>query len=222
MILLDGEQAGFAALLIVLGSIFIIIALVVFIAASNDKKNKIVEERSTYLKQIKETNARFQFALVEESSASATFHLNSKKQFNYFDAGKKGAQYLLENKDVYLPILDAIRKNKELYPEYLKEIDAIKHTEDQQIIKSSHMSLKSFFRRESKLGLKYIKHPTKDFTFKIIWDYESPSGRNFYKDEYVFSFEQAQEILHRKDKKDSAKKTIDEPIITLDDIEDLE
>lgn len=73
----------------------------------------------------------------------------------------------------------------------------IKITSDEFLAKENKMTLKSFRKREIKLGSKLIKHPQTTYSLKIKWEYTSPAGRNHYSNFRNCSFSDIKSVVQQ-------------------------
>lgn len=179
---------SYIGLYIFLGISILALFLVIFLAVFNKKRNDKVKQLSTYLKEIENINNKYVFYTFSRSMDTKVYHLNSKRSFDNFDYYKREKEYIKENLSYYKKLIEQISFNSSLLIKYKEEISLVKATSDENLIKSSKMSAKSFRKREKKIGDKLIKHPLITYTLRIKWEYTSPAGRNHYSDFFEFLF----------------------------------
>lgn len=219
-----------AILIVVVSSIMVTCCLV------NKKKNNKVMNASSYIKELKQLNEKYSFQVLSKVNEEETFDLNSKRAYDNFDFYKRTKLFIKENFTYYQDLLEKIDFNISFLAKYKKELSKIKITTDESIAKENKMSLKSFRKREAKLGTKLIKHPTTFYQLTIEWEYTSPAGRNHYSNSRVVSLGEIRKIVkgillenekvqntrskscsnYRYPRENSGK------IYTNDDIEDIE
>ena len=191
-ILLSYESIGG---LIAWGIILLIAAFVIVLLVINKIKNNKVLEKSFYIHAIKEINKKYEFKVLPSNLESKTFFLKSKRAFDNFDYEKKGFEYINENLSHFVEIIQAIDFNVANNANYKKEINLVPLTSDGEVAKSVKLSLKSFNKRETKLGAKLLKTPQMDYCLKIKWEYTSPAGRNHYYDYCTYDIDDLKGVV---------------------------
>ena len=233
----NGSDSGIS-LYIFLGVSVVVIFLIIFFSILNKKKNDKVLLSSIYIKEIKEINKKYTFQTLSTTSDTKTFYLNSKRAFDNFDFYKRRSEFIKENLSYYQQIILGIDYNVSTFPEYKKELSQIKTTTDESLAKANKMSLKSFRKREIKLGSKLVKHPQTSYSLRIKWEYTSPAGRNHYSYYRDCSFSDVKSIVQQFTIVPRSKTNYSEPqsrhtytpprpqpterVYTNDDIEDVE
>lgn len=224
------------ALFVFLGVAVIAIFLIIFFSILNKKKNDRVLLASSYIKKIKEINKEYVFQTLTSVSDTKTFHLNSKRAFDNFDFYRRRNEFIKDNIIYYQQVVQKINTNVSLFSDYKTELSMVRTTSDESLAKENKMSLKSFKKREIKLGRKMIKCPQTTYSLRIKWEYTSPAGRNHYSYYRDCSFNDIQSIVQQLT---VAKKTYyseprtrntytpprtkpTERVYTNDDIEDIE
>lgn len=184
-------------LYIFLGVSAIAIFFIVFFFALNKKKNNRVLLASAYIKEIKDINKKYNFQTLSRMSDTKTFYLNSKRAYDNFDFYKRRGEFVKENLSYYQQVIQKINYNISAFAEYKKELSQIKTTTDESVAKENKMSLKSFRKREIKLGSKLVKHPQMSYSLRIIWEYTSPAGRNHYSNHRDCSFSDIKSLVQQ-------------------------
>lgn len=187
----SSEEGLFIFFIILVALIF----LVIFFSLLNEKKNNKVLKNSHYIAQIKQINSNYVFESISKASESRTFYLNSKRQFDYFDFYKKRDEIIKDNLGYYELLITKIDLNIQKLSEYNKVLEELPVTSDETIARENKMSLKSFVKRELKLGAKLIKHPVTSYNLRLHWEYTSPAGRNHYSDHKDFSLSDIRTIV---------------------------
>jgi len=205
--------------------------LIIIFYTINKKFNKRVTDTSEYLKKINEINEQINFKTISSSSETKTFYLNSKRAFDNFDLYKRKTEFIKNNLCYYEQLIDDINFNVATLNEYNKQIKSIPLTNDETIAKENKMSLKSYNKREIKLGDKITKHPCTSYSLRIQWEYRSPAGRNYYYRYWDFSFDEVKSIVlqfrasinsHFYDEQKLTNQQSSKKIYTNDDIEDID
>lgn len=175
----------------------IVIFLIVFFSVLNKKKNSRVLIASAYIKEIKEVNKKYNFQTLSKTSDTKTFYLNSKRAYDNFDFYKRRGELVKENLSYYQQVIQKINYNVSAFSEYKKELSQIKTTTDESLSKANKMSLKSFRKREIKLGSKLVNHPQMSYSLIIRWEYTSPAGRNHYSNYRDCSFSDIKSLVQQ-------------------------
>ena len=189
----NNEIGVYVFLAIVAVVFFFIIFLVIF----NSIKNNRVLSASPYIKEINEINKRFSFQTLSKTSETKTFYLSSKRAFDNFDFYKKRSEFIKEKTFYYKQIIQIIDYNVSTFAEYKKELSRLKITNDESLAKANKMSLKSFRKREVKLGSKLVKYPQMSYSLRIKWEYTSPAGRNHYSRHRDSTFKEIKEVYQQ-------------------------
>ncbi len=182
------NQESSIGLYVFLGILAVGLFLIIFFSARNSSLNKKVNVTSSYIKKIREINESTSFKTISRSSETKTFYLNSKRAYDNFDLYKRKAEFIRDNLSYYEQLVSNINYNIETLNNYNKQIKDIPLTNDEAFAKSNKMSLKSYQKRETKLGAKLLKHPCTSYSLRIKWEYTSPAGRNHYYNYRDFGF----------------------------------
>lgn len=182
---------------IFLGVSLIAIFFIVFFYALNKKKDNRVLLASTYIKEIREVNKKYNFQKLSRISDTKIFYLNSKRAYDNFDFYKMRGEFVKEYLSYYQQVIQIINYNVSAFAEYKKELSQIKITTNESLAKANKMSLKSFRKREIKFGSKLIKHPQMSYSLRIRWEYTSPAGRNHYANYRDSSFSDIKNIVQQ-------------------------
>ena len=184
-------------LYIFLGISAVVICLIIFFSVSNKKRNDRVLLSSVYIKEINEINKKYTFQTLSRSSETKIFYLNSKRAFDNFDFYKRKSEFVKENLSYYQKLIQRIDYNVSTFADYKRELSKINTTTDESLAKAYKMSLKSFRKREIKLGNKLVKHPQMSYSLRIKWEYTSPAGRNHYSHYRDCSFSDVKNIVQQ-------------------------
>ena len=224
---------------LLLGLFSIGLLIIIILKIRNHLLNKRVTATSPYLKKIKEINKATDFKPISRTHESKTYRLNSKRSYDNFNSHRGLDEFIRDDLRYYQRLVSDLEHNIETLKEYNKQIKAIPLTSDESITKSNRMSLKSYQKRELKLGSKELKHPTTGYTIKIRWEYTSPAGRNHYSSFKDFYYADIRTVVNQYTVKNSVSsypiektsnthsrpKPQQQPsqrIYTNDDIEDID
>ena len=181
--------------LIFLGVVLAVVFFAITVSAINNQINRKVETNSLYVKQIKDINLKYLFRKISKETEKKTFFLNTKRAFDNFDLDKHANNLIRDNLSHYLQIIQSVDYNINLFDEYKEELNKVPLTSDEMIAKKSKISLKSFNKREKKLGDKIVKNPQMNYSLRICWEYTSPAGRNHYSKYYIVSFKEIKKLV---------------------------
>ena len=189
-------DSGLIGLYIFLSIFLACILTIIIVIIINNKRNKRVLNSSPYIQKIKQLNIKYHFKKLNKISDTKKYFLKSKKEFDRFNYYSHASDFVNSSKTYFEQIIESIDYNISLYKEYNSEFLNIPVTNDLNVIKKNKMSLKSYNKREVKLGKDLFKKPQTNYCLYISWEYTSPAGRNHYFDRKEFSHSTIKKMLN--------------------------
>ena len=201
----------------------LLVALLFFLARSicRSFKQKRDAERTEYVK----TNSTLLFdeaKLNQSYSSSFDFSvpsefdfsraLNSKQQFDHFNASSYVYSCISERPKVYENQIAKARGNSFVYGSYQAELDLLKKnaTAPNGIPSNLFKSTEQYKQRETDLFAAAMLVPTTSIKFFVRYSYTSPKGRNSYAASKCFTQEEVAMMLdsyaHQTRSKDFAQR----------------
>lgn len=220
-------------LLVSISIVVVILTVIIVLKVIDNKKDKKVRCHSTYLKEILFLNAKYNFDKCPSIRDVKVFNLKSKRQFDTFNASKAATTHICNNKYTYLNAVNQMEQIQAMHSVYLVEFKTISNTKDPLIFEITKIPELEFIKRENKIGRSMRKTVSGIIQLRLKWSYCSPKGRNVYYNSHVFDYRYIKSVLETYVKetprpspvtkpKTLPKHTVDEEIVTIDDIPDIE
>lgn len=196
---------------------YIIISIILFIAITiavscfyswiHNKNKKVVLEKSQRIKTLLQLNKQYFFKVIQ-SDYSYGYTCNSKRQLDNYDIDDYMLSLIADYQQFFHGIICSVASNKELYKNYLNECKNIRSTATEQYCKSFNFSLSKFLQYEENLFEEYrLKKPVTDISIHCFATYTSPQGRNNYKKESYYNYEDLKQMYDIATKRIKEKET---------------
>ena len=233
MFLANTNNNSTIALIIFLAIIGAVLILVIALAIYNGVQNKKVEQSSPFLKKLKEINSKYSFSTISPKQDRKVFHLNTKRQFDNFDYGRKCDAFIKEYSYKYSPMVEKAERNKRLLSSYKEEIKQAKQLTTRESVAATNIKYESYIKRENKIASRMYKNPDTLFSIYFEWEYTSPAGRNHYSCHCTYSYDSIKRLVaipvrdvykeaYKPRVAPQSKPRVEPQTVTLDDIEDLD
>ena len=171
----------------------IVIGLIVFVAL-NQRNKKIVLNNSEKIKKLIELNKTINFVKTQ-SYYSNHYVCNSKRQLDNLSMTNYLITLISENSSSYEKNILTIENNIRKYNEYMDNVRKIKSTITENYCKSIKINYSIFIDYENRLYNKYILcKPKTDLTIYCKATYTSPKGRNCYKKDRLFNYDEVKRL----------------------------
>lgn len=169
-----------------------LIGIVAFLIAlwliARARRASIVRKTSRVLPEIARINSSYQFTPINRTQ-SLHRALNSKAQFDRFDAKEFVLTIIGEQLSAYQLWFDGAMRNEGLWKEYLEEIAALGTTgyENRRLAKTEERLIK----------WKLLPAPVVSIEIVVEWGYTSPKGRNSYRGRMRFGGDETKALFAR-------------------------
>ncbi|ATZ21789.1 HNH endonuclease [Mesoplasma tabanidae] len=202
--------------LFIIGFLLICLILIVVISSCFSHKAKKIRDKiiglseaikkrneidSVYKERFKELNARH---IVLQFN-----HFNGKKTYDNFCLYSACYNYLYENEIQIRNIVGTIIANRQFKKEYEKEINESFAQTNLEIILTSKIKPKKFYKYEKEIYFSNYMKPAVDFNINLSKGYVTPAGRNSYRENMIKTFEQIFDMLESVEK-EKAKRSSEE------------
>lgn len=176
-------------------TIHIIISIMLYIIISEisnsiERKNdKIVKNVSTKYKAILAINDKYNFIELESIYRKIIEREYSHKSFDRARASQIILYNLENNIDGIREFILNAYKNKKEYDRYIKQIECINEIPNEEFLKKIHFSQTKYNRVEKRI-INQIQYDESvyDIIINVIVYYTTPAGRNTYKKNRIFNY----------------------------------
>ena len=175
--------------LIILVVLAIIGILVYMYKQYDDKRNNIVKEFSSKIKQLEELNEKTVFHEVNESICISK-HYDNKSNYNKIEPAYIMSSELKNKIDNYAQFISMIQENRSKSEIYKQSIDQILNSSGNVNYEDIVINKEEFCKRELKLFNGMIKNQYIDCKFIVNMSYSSPKGKVHLSKSETFNFDQ--------------------------------
>ncbi len=184
-----------------------IIAICLTVLAIHLFRNQYFHNNSYIYNKLIETNKKFLPLFTNVHDISRKYSLSSKSAFDSFNPTKHMIIVSIDCISYISRQIDYGKHNQEIWNKYQKEIQDLKRLPLNATIHTCSYSKTWFIKRSNKCLIQdLLEEPKLKSNVVIYWDYRSPKGRNYYRDEMVYDAESCV----RKALESNSKKTFAE------------
>ena len=188
--------------------LLIFLLLVVTVVAVKTWIFKRVQKYSTKYHQLLEINEKHVFKeLPELEKIYKTYP--SLQQFRNRDFYDELLQNILKAKNTYRKLITDAEENQRLFRTYISEVLALEKSSKESVQKS-RLPQKLFKKIEDVAVSRGTLQPVLGTSVFIVTQYTSPKGRNSYRDEQLFLFDQVQSTYHEAERIEEQRKQVAE------------
>ena len=188
--------------------LLIFLLLVVTVVAVKTLIFKRVQKYSTKYHQLLEINKKYVFKdLPELEKIYKTY--SSLQQFRNRDFYNELLQTISKAKNTYRKLIADAEENQRLFRTYISEVLALEKSSKESAQKS-RLPQKLFKKVEDVAVSRGTLQPVLGTSVFIVTQYTSPKGRNSYRDEHLFLFEQVQSAYHEAERIEERRKQVTE------------
>lgn len=179
----------------------VIIFLIIFIGAIllsiNLRNIEIVKENSERLRELSETNSKFNFNVLKPR-LTFCHECNSKRQLDNFSLDDFFISLINSKPDFFSNIIEKLTYNITSYKTYVQRIKTISSTATEELAVSLGLKLKQFQKYEDYLFQKTIlSAPQTDIDIIFEATYTSPQGRNHYYTQELYNYSDLKKFIKR-------------------------
>ncbi|ATZ21083.1 HNH endonuclease [Mesoplasma coleopterae] len=184
-----------------IGLILIVVISLVISSYFSHKTKKIRDKIIGLSEAIKRRNEidlfyKERFKELNTKNIALQFnHFNGKRTYDNFSLYSACYNYLYENEIQIKNIIGTIIANRQFKEEYEKEISESFIQTNLEVILTSKIKPKKFYKYEKEIYFSNYIKPDIDFNINLSKEYVTPAGRNSYKENMIKTFEQIFDIL---------------------------
>lgn len=174
----------------------VVAASLLFIFGALRERQKLhalrVEKKSDRFRGIQKLNADVKFYDDVLPQYSYDEYVSSKTQFDGFNFERFLTKKMEDNPNGFAYVLRAARENERLYAFYCSQWERLPEWGDRRAARKAKVPYRFFRKREKMLCDAQMANPVTEPEFFCAVHYQSPKGRNTYREEQIYSLSDAE------------------------------